>query len=569
VPAGQYAQFTTAPAATRPLDATPLLLFDSRKWTGMPNTLVNEGSLGPGLVMTPILQNGGSAGEYFRGDTVTNNSFRFLGNQLVRTWAQLGGNNAAGGWTLMAVVNLRAPEAGFTYRIPNMDGQHQASWSTITGVSSLQIEPNIGPSVYRNGPVTPMGPWDFAQPRADGTRIGTELQPGLMVVHYDLNWKLIYLWINGVMQVGAANGNISFFPTVPGFGPRVSSASVVNMNAGLINASVPSFNVSAFMGEQRRTSAPAAGTDEYVYGCGALAVFRGMPDGQDLRDWQTYFVPPGQKFAPQPLLRYLDTAGDYSFTVPTRPAPHAITRLRVRALGAGFFIRYPAYFDIPVVGGDLIEVTVGGVGLPGDLGGFGGYPDGGRGGLNTFVDSIPDKRGMGGSGSCRIHRNGTLMAVLGGGGGRGSFWNGTTSSFQTNGNGAGVAGPYYQPGTLNGGNAGTNAPSDGGGGTTLNGGPLGAGGTGGSAGSSYLGGNGRNVNSAGSFAQRPAGGAGGGGGVNGGGGGGINSAPAFQSWSRGGGAGSNFFHASLTFPIQLFTIGTTSNQDARLWFFEG
>lgn len=99
---------------------------------------------------------------------------------------------------------------------------------------------------------------------------------------------------------------------------------------------------------------------------------------------------------------------------------------------------------IEVQEGDVLEIWTGQGGGPGqnspsDVGGYGGWPDGGDGGT---TDSIA---GGGGGGSSRVYLNGVLIAIAGGGGGE----NGSSGTQGSGGAGGGAA-PGIHSGTNDG-----------------------------------------------------------------------------------------------------------------------
>lgn len=207
---------------------------------------------------------------------------------------------------------------------------------------------------------------------------------------------------------------------------------------------------------------------------------------------------------------------------------------------------------LAVVAGDIITVEVGGKGgTPvGGTGGAGGWPDGGTGGTHTGANT----GGYGGSGSTRVRKNGTLVALAGGGGATGRT--GTAGAKGSGGKGGAATGAAGVTGT------GGASPFGvgGGGGTAAAGGAGGAsnGSSSGGNGASLAGGNGGSAASNGSFLGGAGGGGyfgGGGGGSNaggsgGGGGGGSNYVGGLTSATTGqgtGGAASSNGYASLTY----------------------
>jgi len=177
--------------------------------------------------------------------------------------------------------------------------------------------------------------------------------------------------------------------------------------------------------------------------------------------------------------------------------------------------------EIPVAGGQTVQVLVGGVGQgrgagesPGGAGGFNGGGDGG--------DATRYHGGAGGGGASTVLLDGAVAIIApGGGGGAHGGTGGNGGAFGTDGTSVGTGAP--DGGGLAGGSGGTGGAGsgigeDGGDGESAAGGPVGAGGTGGVA-----------------TANNGDGGGGGGGGLTGGGGGGGGTATAPGGGSGGGG----------------------------------
>lgn len=115
-----------------------------------------------------------------------------------------------------------------------------------------------------------------------------------------------------------------------------------------------------------------------------------------------------------------------------------------------------------VVEGDVVRVETASGGQAPDAsgGGYGGWPDGGEGGVYSAT-----RRAGGGGGSTRVYLNGVLMAVAGGGGSAGGGGNkGGSAGGAVGETGQGVAGVYFggPGGTQSSGGAGSLAEFDGG-----------------------------------------------------------------------------------------------------------
>lgn len=151
--------------------------------------------------------------------------------------------------------------------------------------------------------------------------------------------------------------------------------------------------------------------------------------------------------------RYFHYSGrEEAFVVPA-----GITQMRIRmwggGAGGGWYAggRYGCgggFGDItvPVVAGDLVALHVAQGGCShgfGPSGGWGGWPDGGTG-------AYGDTGGGGGGGSSRVFVNGTLKAVVGGGGAAAGYqgWGGQGGGPNANGGDSGVG--LGRPGTTSG-----------------------------------------------------------------------------------------------------------------------
>lgn len=286
-----------------------------------------------------------------------------------------------------------------------------------------------------------------------------------------------------------------------------------------------------------------------IVGC---AFFRGAPNKNDLQYWKEYFLPAGQGYQPAGLGHTVSRTGlahtDSHFeewVVPSNPSNPEAGQYPIDKLVFGIL---PArggqtltalnliYAEFDVDPGDVIRIELGGAGAEDRTTGLGGWPDGGNGGLGSGSGLY----GAGGGGSTRIYRNGVLYVVAPGSGGGAASTTGGGAPNVTDSAGMRISAPDFEglnalsppPGSVGlqlvkGQGATTSAP--------------GAGGTGGgSAGVGSVGGTG--TTSAAS-ASHTGGGGGGGGYFGGGGGGAGGTGPS----TTGGGAGSWFKHANVTF----------------------
>jgi uncharacterized delta-60 repeat protein len=155
-----------------------------------------------------------------------------------------------------------------------------------------------------------------------------------------------------------------------------------------------------------------------------FAFFRGELSREDLEYWRDHWFPPGQAEADLPYPNSIvvgaadrtpgSTPPEATVTIPANT--YSIICNIVPALGH-FPIRGrldQVVIEVACQPGDQIRIVAGNRGsrFQSD-GGVGGLPDGGAAGVN----SANGYHGLSGAGSTRIHRNGVLVAVIGGSGG--------------------------------------------------------------------------------------------------------------------------------------------------------
>lgn len=242
------------------------------------------------------------------------------------------------------------------------------------------------------------------------------------------------------------------------------------------------------------------------------------------------------------VVAFTFTNGFQTYVVPTNVCSITVVALGAAGGDTGGGLGGSAQGTFPVTPGETLQVYVGGMGVPGALGGSGGFNGGARGGGSASFSAL----GAGGGGASDVRRSPyglTDRFIVAGGGGGGQ-------SFVPGGAGGGAFG----------GNGGTGPPTQsgqgGGGGQPAVGGFGGSGGFGfgappgfpGASGSLGVGGSG---GSAQSFTG--GGGGGGGGGLYGGGGGGGGSIGGFGGGGGGGSglgpvlvSGVNAGHGSVT-----------------------
>lgn len=271
------------------------------------------------------------------------------------------------------------------------------------------------------------------------------------------------------------------------------------------------------------------------------AFYRGcVPSQGDMDNAYAYWFP-GNDQPPRTLIHnvYRPTSGpdalintdahEWEYTIPSGYS----------VVGIVYDTEMDCGFALDVSPGDVLRIEVGGRG--GDwrpqtvapVQGSGGWPDGGSGGAAT---NATDRSASGGRGSTSVYINGTLMAIIAGGGGAACRVSKSTNTAIS----SGFDGYGGTPGDPESTVDGNNAPGTrGGSGATSS--AAGTGGTGSSnAGSGSNGGDGTD-STGGDTNYWYSGGGGGGGGLYGGGSGGE----ADSTDPGGGGAGSHWFHANV------------------------